>query len=88
MQLNQVGELESSKSAMNTLRPRVESVDHHLPVDRACDLDAPVGDLVGRRGNAPVTFANVDRLGQEVGQLARAQALEARCPPLEELDSA
>jgi hypothetical protein len=23
-------------------RARVESVDHHLPVDRACDLDAPL----------------------------------------------
>jgi hypothetical protein len=37
-----VGAIESSKSAMNTLRAGVQRVDDHLAVDRAGDLDAAI----------------------------------------------
>ena len=67
---------------------RVERVDHHLAVDRARDLDAPVGDLVGRRRNAPVAGPDLGRLGQEVGQLAAVEPLEPLLAPREELDPA
>ncbi len=60
------------------LRAGVERVDHHLPLDRPGDLDAPVGDLVGKRGNPPVAGADLRRPGQEVRQLAGTEP----CRPL------
>ena len=36
------------------LRARVERVDHHLPIGRARDLDAPVLEVGGRLGDAPL----------------------------------
>ena len=77
MQFAQVGEFESSKSAMNTRAPGVERVDHHLAVDRAGDLDPPVGDLVGRRRDPPVARADLGGLGQEIRQLAGVEPLRA-----------
>ena len=59
-------------------RAGVERVDHHLPVDRAGDLDAALAQVRRRLGHAPVAVADLARLGQEVGQLAGA----SRCPAL------
>ena len=57
----------------------VQRVDHHLPVDRAGDLAAPVAE-VGRRGrDRPVGLAHLPRLLEEVRPAA------TRAPPLEEL---
>ena len=67
------------------LRARVERVDHHLPVDRAGDLDAAVLQLGRDRRDAPVALADVLRLGQEVGQLAVAQPLRPLVPRVEQL---
>ncbi len=67
------------------LRPRVERVDHHLPVDRAGDLDAPVGDLGGERRDPPVASAHVGGLRQEVGELAAGEPVEPLRPAREEL---
>ena len=58
-------------------RARVERVDHHLAVDGAGDLDAALAQAGGRLGHAPVAFADLARLGQEVRQLARAEPLPA-----------
>ena len=85
MQFCQVGEFESSKSAMNIFGARVQRVDHHLPVDRAGDLDASVLDLRRHGLDAPVALADALRLGQEVGQLAVAQPLRSRLPRGEQL---
>ena len=49
------------------LRARVERVDHHLPVDRAGDLDAPVGDLVGERRDPPVASRTSAVSGRKSG---------------------
>ena len=72
----QVGELASSKSAMKTLRARVERVDDHLAVDRAGDLDAAVAQV---RGGTGATVQSPSRssacLGQEVGELAGVEPL-------------
>ena len=67
MKFCQVGEFASSKSAMKTARAGVERVDHHLPVDRTGDLDAPVLQLVRHRSDAPVALADVRRLGRKSG---------------------
>jgi hypothetical protein len=48
-------------------RAGVQGVDHHLPVDRAGDLDTPVLQRLGDRGDAPVRAADLLRLAQEVG---------------------
>ena len=61
-----VGEFASSKSAMKTLRARVERVDHHLALDRPGDLDAPVVQ-VGRGGRdtpSPPTRAVSESAGR------------------------
>ncbi len=55
-------------------RARVESVDHHLPVDRTGDLATPVGEVGWRFGNTPLRLANFPRLREEPGILARVQA--------------
>ena len=67
------------------LRARVERVDHHLPVDRAGDLDAAVLQLGRDRRDAPVALADLLRLGEEVGQLAVAQPLRPLVPRVEQL---
>ena len=88
MQLAQVGEFESSKSAMNTRAPELSALITILRSTGPGDLDAPVGDLVRRRRDAPVAGADVRRLGQEVRQLAGMEALEPLRPPREQLDPA
>src|SRR5439155_8106991 len=51
--------------------PGVETVDHHLPVHRARDLDTPIEQILRRRRNAPVGVrTDLTRSFQEVGQLA------------------
>ena len=67
------------------LGARVERVDHHLPVDRARDLDPAVLDLRRHGLDAPVALADVPRLGQEVRQLTVAQPLRAGLPRREQL---
>ena len=61
-------------------RTRVERVDHHLAVDRARDLDPPVGDLVRRRRHPPVAGAHLRRLRQEIRQLAGIEPLRPHGP--------
>ncbi len=85
MQFSQVGELRVLEVRHEHPGARVERVDHHLAVDRARDLDAAVGDLVGERRDAPVALAHLGRLRQEVRQLAGVQAAEPLCPPREQL---
>ncbi len=46
---------------------RVHGVDHHLAVDGACDLDAPVPEIGRRRRHLPVGVANGQQLGQGAG---------------------
>ena len=41
------------------LRARVERVDHHLPLGRAGDLDAPVLEVGRRLGDLPVALADL-----------------------------
>jgi hypothetical protein len=55
-------------------RAGVEGVDHHLPVGRAGDLDAPVLQCGRRRRHAPVGLAQLAGLGEEVRQLAGVPA--------------
>src|SRR5262245_9837127 len=56
--------------------PRVEGIDDHLPVTRRPgDLDAPVLEIVRYGSNAPVALANGARRLEEVGKLARLDAL-------------
>ena len=52
----------------------VERVDHHLPVDRAGDLDAAVGEVGRRRRHAPLTPPDIFGLRQEARQLAAVEA--------------
>ena len=67
------------------LRAGVQGVDHHLSVDRARDLDPPVGDLLRERRDAPVRGAHRRGLGQEVRQLAAREPRQALRAPREEL---
>ncbi|MBK8003356.1 MAG: hypothetical protein IPK12_05250 [Gemmatimonadetes bacterium] len=56
------------------LRPGVEGVDHHLPLDGAGDLHAAVVQVGGGRRHAPGGLADLEGVGQEIGQLALAEA--------------
>ena len=64
---------------------RVEGVDQHLALGRAGQLD-PALLQVGRGDgrDPPVAVADVARLGQEVGQLARVEARLALVARLEQ----
>jgi hypothetical protein len=53
---------------------RVVGIDDHLGFDRAGDLDAAAFQGLGQRRDLPVAFADVFRLGQEVGHLAGIDA--------------
>ncbi len=58
------------------LRAGIERVDDHLAVvDRAGDLDAAIEQVLRDRRDLPVAFADVLRLGQEVGDLASVELL-------------
>ena len=50
---------------------RVQGVDDHLAIDRASDLHAPVGKILGHRGDAPVARTHlrggVEKLRQRPG---------------------
>jgi hypothetical protein len=67
-------------------RARIESVDHHLPARRPCDLDAPVlkgvrdrgdGELLGR----PDELERLTRIQSRLQLLARVEKLPA--PPVQ-----
>ena len=78
--LSQVGELESSKSAMKTLAPAVERVDDHLPIGRAGDLDAPVAQVRGQRARrASAATRTSAGLGEEVRHRSPASNAAWRC---------
>jgi hypothetical protein len=53
---------------------RVVGIDDHLGFDRAGDFDAAAFQGLGQRRDLPVAFADVFRLGQEVGHLAGIDA--------------
>jgi len=48
----------------------VEGVDHHLPVDRAGDLDPAVAQGFGGLRHGPHAVADSGRLGEEPGPVA------------------
>ena len=72
--LSQVGVIESSQSAMNTRRARIERIDDHLAIGRAGDLDATVLQVGGRRRDPPVAVAHRAGLRQEVRQADRRRS--------------
>ena len=53
---------------------RVQGVDHHLALDRAGDLDAPVLEVLPAARRPPVAGADCRGLGEEVGELAGVEA--------------
>ncbi len=59
-------------------RPGVEGVDHHLAIRRSGDLDPPVLQIRGDRGNAPRALPYGAGLREEVQGLA---AIEGLLPP-------
>src|SRR5581483_5017252 len=62
-------------------RARVERVDHHLALDRARDLAAPVEQVGGSRRDAPLALADRARLRQEARVRAGVElALPLRSP--------
>ena len=63
----------------------VERVDHHLAVDRAGDLTAPVAEVGRRLGHAPLGIADVLRVGPEARQAPRVELALPLAPPLEQL---
>ena len=63
----------------------VERVDHHLAIDRAGDLDAPVLEVGGHRRDLPVRLADRPGLLEEIGQLARLDARIDLAPAREQL---
>jgi hypothetical protein len=66
-------------------RPRVQSVDRHLPVGRPREFHSPVLKVVGDGGYLPVALPDLPRLRQEVRHLAGADPLLPLGPPGEEL---
>ena len=67
------------------VRAGVERVDHHLAVDRAGDLTAPVAEVGRRLGHTPLGVADVLRVGPEARQAARVELALPLAPPLEQL---
>ena len=80
IRFSQVGELESSKSAMKTSGAGVQRVDDHLAVDGAGDLHAPVLEIRGNFGHAPRRLADFGGFRRELRQLAGIQPLLAGLP--------
>src|SRR5437763_7954359 len=66
-------------------RARIESVDDHLAIDRAGDLDATVPDVGRNRGADPARLADRTRFRQEAGQLAGVELALPRRTSREEL---
>ena len=79
-----VGVLEVGHEHAST---RVERVDEHLGVGRPGDLHAPVAQVVRDGRDFPVRFA--DRFGrrQEIGRLARVDALLPFVPGAKQLEA-
>ena len=77
-----VGVLEVGHEAA---RAGVERVDHELAVGRAGDLDAPVAEVGGRLGDAPLALADLARLGAEVERAAAQQLRGALAPRRQQL---
>ncbi len=71
--LAQVGELESSKSAMKPDGAGVQRVDDHLAVGGTGDLHAAVLHVGGRLGDLPVALAHLAGLVEEVERAAVVQ---------------
>src|SRR5213076_163427 len=71
------------------VRARVERVDHHLPVDRARDLDAAAPEVArGGRDLPAVVLADMSRLFEEVGQRAGGELALALRAAGEQLEPA
>ncbi len=62
----------------------IEAVDQHLALRRPGDLDAPVLQFGGHRGDGPVAVAHAGGLGQEIGQFACVQPGLALYPALQQ----
>ena len=77
---SQVGELESSKSAMKPRGARVERVDHHLAVGRPGDLHPPVLEVRRRRRDPPVALAHLAGLARG-SRACRPRRARARRSP-------
>ena len=71
------------EAAHEDARARVERVDDHLRIGGARQLDAPVVEIGGRGGDAPLGLAQLLRLGRERRALAGCEARLAlhRAPP-------
>ena len=50
--------------------PRVEGVDHHLPLGGSGDLYSAVGEILGRCRDSPVSRPDIESLRQEVRSAA------------------
>ena len=66
MTFSQVGELASSKSAMNTFAPELSALMTILRSDRPGDLDAAIAQVGRDRRDRPRGVAHRSGLGQEV----------------------
>ena len=88
MQLAQVGELESSKSAMNTRAPELSALITILrstgPV--ISTRRSAISSGVGATRQSPARMSAVS--GRKSGSSPRMQALEPLCPPRQQLDPA
>ena len=50
------------------IRTRIETINHHLPVDRACDFDPPLAKVGGDWSDLPVGGSNLTRLAEKIGK--------------------
>ena len=66
----------------------IQRVDDHLAVDGSGDLDPPVEEVGGDRGDRPVAVANSLGLRQEMRQLAGVEQFLPRRSPREQLTAA
>ena len=66
----------------------VERVDDHLAIDGPGNLNAAVQDVGGQRRDRPCGFADISRLGEEIGLLAGIESLLPFVPRGEQLFAA
>jgi hypothetical protein len=52
---------------------RIESIDHHLPVDRACDFDATLAKIGWDRSDFPVGGPDFACLVEKIGKCSSSQ---------------
>ena len=85
---SQVGEVASSKSAMNTFAPELSALISILALVGPVISTRRSCRSAGMRPDRPVGLADVARVLAEVGKLARVEALLPVEPPVEQLAAA